>query len=108
VSESAVSAKPLLLYGLARNRRSPKRPCEPRPSGVHPEESEVEKDAVGFIFGVLKELTREGLWERRLQGERCSQEKRRITVGELQKRCCTLSFCRSYYDHESDFSSQVA
>jgi hypothetical protein len=26
---------------LARNRRSPKRPSEPRPSGVHPEEVEV-------------------------------------------------------------------
>jgi hypothetical protein len=42
VSESAVSDKPLLIYGLARNRRSLKRPSEPRPSGVHPEE-----DAVG-------------------------------------------------------------
>ena len=42
MSESAVSAKPVLLYGLARNRRSPKRPSEPRPSGVHPEEDEVE------------------------------------------------------------------
>ena len=30
MSESAVSDKPLLLYGLARNRRSPKRPSEPR------------------------------------------------------------------------------
>jgi len=29
VSESAASAKPLLLYGLARNRRSPKRASEP-------------------------------------------------------------------------------
>ena len=35
--ESVVSAKPLLLYGLARNRRGPKRPPEPRTSGVHPE-----------------------------------------------------------------------
>jgi len=26
---------------LARNRRSPKRPSEPRLSGVHPEEAEV-------------------------------------------------------------------
>jgi hypothetical protein len=26
---------------LARKRRSPKRPSEPRPSGVHPEEDEV-------------------------------------------------------------------
>jgi hypothetical protein len=43
VSESAVSAKPLLLYGLARNRRSPKRPSEPRLSGVHAEEAEVEE-----------------------------------------------------------------
>jgi hypothetical protein len=41
VSESAVSAKPLLVYGLARNRRSPKRPSEPRPSGVHPHEGGV-------------------------------------------------------------------
>jgi hypothetical protein len=30
---------------LARNRRSPKHPSEPRPSGVHPEADEVEKDA---------------------------------------------------------------
>jgi hypothetical protein len=29
VSESAVRDKPLLVYGLARNRRSPKRPSEP-------------------------------------------------------------------------------
>ena len=36
---------PLLVYGLARNRRSPKRPSEPRPSGVHPEEAEVGKMA---------------------------------------------------------------
>ena len=30
-------------FSLARNRRSPKGPAELRPSGVHPEESEVEK-----------------------------------------------------------------
>ena len=41
MSESAVSDKPLLFYGLARNRRSPKRPSEPRFSGVHPEEVAV-------------------------------------------------------------------
>jgi hypothetical protein len=41
VRESAVSAKPVLVYGLARNRRSPKRPSEPRPSGVRPEEGAV-------------------------------------------------------------------
>ena len=41
VSESAVSAK-RVGFCLARNRRHPKRPSEPRPSGVHPE-----KDAVG-------------------------------------------------------------
>jgi hypothetical protein len=45
VSESAVRDKPLLVYGLARNRRSPKGPSEPRPSGVHPERGEVEKEA---------------------------------------------------------------
>ena len=42
MSESAVSAK--RVWGsLARNRRSPKRPSEPRPSGVHPEETEWKK-----------------------------------------------------------------
>src|ERR1700730_505687 len=42
-SNPARPLDPLLVYGLARNRRSPKRPPEPRPSGVHPEEGEVEK-----------------------------------------------------------------
>ena len=32
--------------GLARNRRGPKRPPEPRPSGVHPEEGVVEEKPV--------------------------------------------------------------
>ena len=41
--ESAVRDKLLLVYGLARNRRRPKRPSEPRLSGVHPEEAEVGK-----------------------------------------------------------------
>jgi hypothetical protein len=48
VRESAASAKPLLVYGLARNRRSPKRPSEPRPSGVHPEEGAVKKRERSF------------------------------------------------------------
>ena len=48
MSESAVSDKLLLLYGLARNRRSPKRPSEPRPSGAHPEEGEVGKDGAAY------------------------------------------------------------
>ena len=48
MSESAVSAKPLLLYGLARNRRSPKRPSEPRPSGLHPEGDAVKKRQPSF------------------------------------------------------------
>ena len=43
VRESAVRDKRVWVYGLARNRRSPKRPSEPRPSGVHPEEGEVGK-----------------------------------------------------------------
>ena len=34
MSESAVRDKPFLFYGLARNRRSPKRPPEPLLSGV--------------------------------------------------------------------------
>jgi hypothetical protein len=33
---------------LARNRRSPKRPSEPRRSGVHPEEDAVEKRQRSF------------------------------------------------------------
>jgi hypothetical protein len=41
VSESAVRDKPLLVYGLARNRRSPKRPSEPRLSGRSPGRGEV-------------------------------------------------------------------
>ena len=74
---------------LARNRRNPKRPSEPRPSGVHPEEGEVEKDAVGFLFfGVLEEVTTEGLQERRLQGERCPRNalhyRRRVAKKMLQ------------------------
>ena len=48
MSESAVRDKPPLLYGLARDRRSPKRPSEPRPSGVHPEEDVVEKRQRSF------------------------------------------------------------
>ena len=52
MSESAVSAKPLLVYGLARNRRSPKRPSEPRPSGVHPEEGAVEPKMRSFPLGL--------------------------------------------------------
>jgi hypothetical protein len=52
VSESAVSDKPLLLYGLARNRRRAKRPSEPRPSGVHPEGVEVEEEGAALHFDV--------------------------------------------------------
>ena len=48
MSESAVRDKALLVYGLARNRRSPKRPSEPRPSGVYPEEDAVGKDGEAF------------------------------------------------------------
>ena len=48
MSESAVRDKPPLVYGLARNRRSPKRPSEPRRSGVHPEEDVVEKRQRSF------------------------------------------------------------
>jgi len=52
VSESAASAKPLLVYGLARHRRSPKPPSEPRLRGVHPEEAEVENDGVALQLGL--------------------------------------------------------
>ena len=56
MSESAASAKPVALC-LARNRRSPKRPSEPRPSGVHPEEGAVERRREASNFrGVPPEL----------------------------------------------------
>lgn len=42
VSESAVSATHWVGASLARNRRSPKRPTEPGPSGVHLGEDGVE------------------------------------------------------------------
>jgi hypothetical protein len=48
MSESAASDKLLLVYGLARNRRSPKGPAEPRLRGVHPETGVVGKDGVAF------------------------------------------------------------
>ena len=53
MSESAVSAKVLLVYALARNGRSPKRPSEPRPSCVHPEGAEVRKDSVAFRWRMM-------------------------------------------------------
>jgi hypothetical protein len=61
VRESAVRAKPLLVYGLARNRRSPKRPSEPRPSGVHPEEDAAEKDGAAFLVRLPVGLKKDGL-----------------------------------------------
>jgi len=50
VSESAVRDKPLLVYGLARNRRSPNRLSEPRSSGVHPEEGAVGRKMRGYLI----------------------------------------------------------
>jgi hypothetical protein len=38
-----VSDKTLWVLGLARNRRGPKRPSEPRLSGVHTEEAQWNK-----------------------------------------------------------------
>jgi len=55
VSESAVSAKRGGV-SLARNRRSPKRPSEPRPSGVHPEEGEVEEKMRSYLKSWLGEV----------------------------------------------------
>src|ERR1700677_2004071 len=75
VRESAVRDKPLWVYGLARNRRSPKRPSEPRPSGVHPEEGEVgkrrrslpleERLKLGITFGRGDELQKRDFKEGR-------------------------------------------
>jgi len=66
VSESAVRDKPLLVYGLARNRRSPKRPSEPRPSGAHPEEDEVGKDGVAFLLRLVEGSTKDGVAKKEL------------------------------------------
>jgi hypothetical protein len=41
----------LLGVSLARNRRSPKRPPEPRPSGVHPEEAKWDDGTQVRLFG---------------------------------------------------------
>jgi hypothetical protein len=53
VRESAVRDKPLLVYGLARNRRGPKGPSEPRPSGVYPEEDEVKRRCGATVSGMF-------------------------------------------------------
>jgi hypothetical protein len=46
---------------LARKRRSPKRPSEPRPSGVHPEEGTAEKDDTPCLVRLPVGLKRDGL-----------------------------------------------
>jgi len=48
-------------FSLARNRRSPKGPSEPRPSGVHPEEGAVEKDGAAFRVRLSVGLKKDGL-----------------------------------------------
>ena len=63
MSESGVSAK-RVGFGLAPNRRSPKRPSEPRPSGVHPEEGAVERKTrsyLGIRLGYAQSENREAL-----------------------------------------------
>ena len=46
---------------LARNRRSPKRPSEPRPSGVHPEEAKWDEIAKPYRSGSGVRVAKEGL-----------------------------------------------
>jgi hypothetical protein len=46
---------------LARNRRSPKRPTEPRPSGDHPGDGEVEKGGVAFRLRLLEGSMKDGV-----------------------------------------------
>ena len=55
MSESAVLDKLPSLFGLARNRRRPKRLPEPRPSGVHPEEVGVREWCEGTAHLVEKD-----------------------------------------------------
>ena len=54
MSESAVSAKRGLGLCLARNRRSPKRPSEPRPSGVHPKRAQWKKSSRRAPLGCIE------------------------------------------------------
>jgi hypothetical protein len=65
VSESAVRDKPFLFYGLARNRRSPKRPSEPRRSGAHPGGAEVEKRRRSLPFEIAGGFNYGGSWRGR-------------------------------------------
>jgi hypothetical protein len=67
VSESAVSAKRVWV-SLARNRRSPKRPSEPRLSGVHAEEDEVRKD------GVASRLRSGDVWRKSITSQGVASE----------------------------------
>ena len=61
MSEGAASAKPLLVYGLARNRRSPKRPPEPRPSGGPPGRGRSDRKTRSHVGVRWKEELREWL-----------------------------------------------
>jgi hypothetical protein len=63
VSEGAVSDKPLWFYGLARNRRSPKRPPEPRWCGAHLEEDGVRKRSQTATACILSKSERVGIPE---------------------------------------------
>ena len=51
-------------FSLARNRRSPKRPSEPQPSGVHPEEAEVAKRWRSLPFEIVRENDYRSLLEK--------------------------------------------
>src|SRR5581483_5053161 len=50
--QGAVSAKLDLVLCLARNRCLPKRPPEPRPSGIHPEEDAVKKRRAASLYAL--------------------------------------------------------
>ena len=59
-------------FSLARNRRSPKRPSEPRPSGVQPEGDEVESKTA--------HPTLKSYWAERL---RCLLDENNSVVGSF-------------------------
>ncbi len=67
---------------LARNRRSPKRPSEPRPSGVHSKEVIVGKGGRSLPFGIAGGV-RDELMKRELLKRGAGAETRIAGMVEL-------------------------
>jgi hypothetical protein len=94
---------------LARNRRSPKRPSEPRPSGVHPEEDEVgqvaklpsERQRCGVSRGAFDRCIGRSRWRRREHTIRTQrhQKRGRIMVFLVSDSQSVSSCVRGGFEH---------